>query len=115
MVDTTEKQYLDMANHAKKLLDDKSKYVEYLKDKFEDIDTIARNLEYKTKQMEHLLNFKLFDTSKERKLLEFLLIDLKNMYEFCEEIRCKAQEGTDEEDEEDVMLMLTINDSIESL
>tara|TARA_R100000734_G_C3247468_1_gene50129 strand:- start:68 stop:400 length:333 start_codon:yes stop_codon:yes gene_type:complete len=99
MAELTDNQYLEMANHAKQVIDRKEKVIEFLKSKISDIEDHLREVEYKTKQMEHLIEYeKSVSKNKEFKsLLTYLEKDVKFIYNIIDEQRVSCQEDVEEE------------------
>jgi len=99
MEDMTDNQYLEMANHAKKIIENKEKMIEFLKSKIEDFDDDLRKIEYKIKAMEHLIIFERLQSKNKdcKNLLTYLEKDLKYIYEKTDSLRREVQEEVDEE------------------
>ena len=104
MANLTDNQYLEMANHAKQVIDKKEKVIEFLKSKISDIEDHLRDVEYKTKQMQHLIQYeKTASKNKDCKsLLTYLEKDVNFIYNIIDEQRINCQEDV----EEDIILIL---------
>lgn len=111
MTDITDGEYLEMANHAKELIDRKEKVIRFLKAKILDIDQNIRKVEYKVKQMEHLITYeKSVSKNKEcKQLLTYLEKDLKYIYNVTDTTRINCQEDVEEE-----LILILETDSIDS-
>ena len=107
-MEMTDNQYLEMANHAKELIDNKEKIISFLKSKLYDLDSDLRNIEYRVKQMEHIINYQnSISKNKEIKnLIAFLEKDLKYILKVSDSARINCQEEIDEE-------LILILDSVE--
>ena len=107
-MEMTDNQYLEMANHAKELIDNKEKIISFLKSKLDDVDSDLRNIEYRVKQMEHIINYQnSISKNKEIKnLIAFLEKDLKYILKVSDSARINCQEEIDEE-------LILILDSVE--
>ena len=103
----TDGAYLEMANHAKTMIDNKEIYISHLKDKFNSLNTEARKIEYIVFSIKHIINFKLFETTNisMKKLLDFLMKDLEEVNTIITNMRDECSEIDDSDNEEDVILM----------
>ena len=110
-MEMTDNQYLEMANHAKELIDNKEKIISFLKSKLDDVDSDLRNIEYRVKQMEHLINYQnSISKNKEIKnLIGFLEKDLIYILKVSDSARINCQEEIDEE-----LILILDTDSVDS-
>jgi len=110
-MNVTDGQYLEMANHAKEVIDRKEKVIRFLKSKILDIDEHLRKVEYKVKQMEHLITYeKSVIKNKEcKQLLTYLEKDLKYIYGVTDTTRINCQEDVEEE-----LILIIETDSVVS-
>ena len=99
MDNPNDNQYLEMANHAKQLIEKKEKMIEFLKSKINDFDDDLRKIEYKIKSMEHLIIFEKSQTKNKecKNLMNYLEKDIKYIYEKTDTLRREAQDEVDEE------------------
>tara|TARA_S200002703_G_scaffold156199_2_gene161371 strand:- start:548 stop:871 length:324 start_codon:yes stop_codon:yes gene_type:complete len=99
MDNPNDNQYLEMANHAKQLIEKKEKMIEFLKSKINDFDDDLRKIEYKIKAMEHLIIFEKSQTKNKecKNLMNYLEKDIKYIYEKTDTLRREAQDEVDEE------------------
>jgi DNA recombination-dependent growth factor C len=109
-----ENDYLEMANHAKAKIDEKDKIIEFLKNKMDVVENRLRKMEYKISNMTYLTTYKKgFDEDTGFDFYaECLLNTLKECYEIVDVSRDELQ--TDEDDEQ-IVLMLTIADDSDDL
>jgi len=112
---TTEQQYLELAEDCKNRIEEKNKYIDYLKSKFLEIDDDIRHNEYKLKQIEFLIEYekKKNKTKKSNQFYDTLLESIKYMLEYVNIARERCQ---DEDEEEQIFLVLNdLTNSIDSV
>lgn len=72
---TTENQYLEMANHAKELVDMKDKIIRIHKDRLDEIDEELRKIGYIVSQMGYLVEYKMKQNETKKDLTFFNMTD----------------------------------------
>ena len=101
-----DQEYLEMANHCKEVVEQKETLISFYKEKLVEIEDDLRKMEYKVKQVEHLLKFKEKEaTNHNKKIFNFLLDDVAYLYKIIDKSRCNC--NVDEEDEEIVLMLQT--------
>lgn len=108
-----ENDYLQMANHAKEMIDEKDKIIEFLKNKMDNIEDNLRSMEYKISNMTYLTKYK--KKADEDNGFDFyadcILGSLKECYEIVDVAR---QELQTDEDDDHIIMMLNIADESDS-
>lgn len=98
-------ELLEMANHCKQVVEEKEKLIDFYKSKIENLEEDLRLCEYKIKQMEHLVKFKISECVKnEKKIFIYLQKDIEYLYNKVDNLRMNC--SLDEEEDEQIVLML---------
>ena len=97
---TTENQYLEMANHAKELVDMKDKIIRIHKDRLDEIDDELRKIGYIISQMGYLVEYKMKQNETKKDMTFFQMTDkgLKSIKNIVENTRGMTE--LDEVDQE---------------
>ncbi len=72
---TTENEYLQMANHAKELLEMKDKIILIHKDRLDDVDTELRKICYLISGMGYLLEYKMKQNEPKKDMTFYEMLD----------------------------------------
>jgi protein-arginine kinase len=114
-MDITERQYLELAEDCKNRLKEKDKLIEWYKYRLNEIDDNWRNCEYRVKQVKYLLEYK--SKQKKEKDATFILMlneAIEYIIEQIDDGRIKCQ-SIDEDTEEIILTLTTLDSSIESM
>jgi hypothetical protein len=114
-MDITERQYLELAEDCKNRLKEKDKMIEWYKYRLNEIDDNWRNCEYRVKQVKYLLEYK--SKQKKEKDATFILMlneAIEYIIEQIDDGRLKCQ-SIDEDTEEIILTLTTLDSSVESL
>ena len=105
---TTEQDYLEMADHCKKVVQEKDTMIKHLKHKNIEVQNELRDLEYTLSNIQYLLKYKESENNTKNK--HFIHI-LRDTMESCRSMVDNARDLlTDDDDEENVILMLNLMD-----
>jgi len=80
--DHNENEYLEMANHAKQLIEKKEKIIKVYEDRLDDVNGELRELQYMVSNLGYLLEYKMKQYYKGRDQIFYTMLDksFKSMY-----------------------------------
>jgi len=99
---TTENEYLEMANHCKELLDQKDRLVSFYKSRLNEMDDELRSMAYLISNILYLVVFKssenaaLCKKNNDSKFFDILHTDLSKLRNFIDTLRDMTETDDDE-------------------
>lgn len=100
MSETTEQQYLEMADHCKNIVEKKDAEIKHLKDIMSEAEDDIRKIEYELYGINYLVNYKISQRERgaDSNLYEALQTSIKKIQQWIDNSRAMLSTDLDDED-----------------